>query len=265
MNKHRRAVGQRTVWARMGALVLSGGLMMAGTARAADDFTTPQPTPQQAAPSAPSQGQGGPAPQGNGSPNLNAPGTSRLGKEFVALGQPVRTGSTGIEVIEFFSYGCIACARTDALMQQWAQGLPSFVHFSASPAAGASAEWLYAARIFYTLDSMNVEQRLRQELFRAITQDGLKYGNMQVLGIWLDAHGINAKAFMQAFDTNLVIAKTGNLPNVMRLYQIQGVPAVIVDGHYLVTAASAGGVDKLPGVVGDAVNQAIRDHRAQGE
>lgn len=261
MSTHRTKPMGPSLKRGLGALMLS--LLCGGTALAADDFTTPPPRqPAGSTQQAPQPTQGS---SGSNGPSMNAPGTSRLGHEYAALVTPVRPGSSGIEVIEFFSYGCIACAKVDALMQQWSQGVPGFVHFSASPAAGESTAWLFAARIFYALDTMNVEQRMRQELFRAITQDGLKYQSMQVLDVWLDAHGINSKAFNQAFDSNLVIAKTGNLPNVMQLYQIRGVPAVVIDGRYIVTAASAGGIDKLPGVVGDVVNQVIHERQAQGQ
>ena len=74
-----------------------------------------------------------------------------------------------IDVIEFFSYGCSHCYQFEPSINAWTKKLPKDVNFYRVPLAGGS--WAPAAKLFYTLDAMGVEEKMHRDVFAAIHAD----------------------------------------------------------------------------------------------
>jgi len=66
---------------------------------------------------------------------------------------------------------------------------------------------------------------------------------------FLGSHGIDEDEFREAFDSFAVETKINRAKQLIRDYQVTGVPAIIVDGTYKVTGSSAGGYQQLIGVI----------------
>lgn len=233
--------------------MVAGFLMgVAVPAWAEDSLTTAVPAPM---PPAPASEGGSSTP----APILGRTGTAQLGRDYARLDVPVRAGSPRtIDVTVFTLYACAPCADANGVLQKWADGLPYFVHVQNSPAV-LNPHWSYLARVFFALDAIGQERTQRPYLFRAINQEGMNYADFHQMERWLDNRGVNLPAFEKAFDSNDVIALTANAPNVMRMYHVTSVPTIVVDGRYIVTPASAGGLDKLPGVLNDVVARVAQE------
>src|SRR4051812_2754069 len=90
------------------------------------------------------------------------------GKDYTAVTPPQPTESAGkIEVIEFFSYACPHCATLEGPLNAWLKKKPADVEFKRVPTVFHES-WAPYARLYYTLEAMNLVDRLHGEVFKAL-------------------------------------------------------------------------------------------------
>jgi thiol:disulfide interchange protein DsbA len=167
-----------------------------------------------------------------------------------ATDDPVR-----IEVIEFFSYACPHCNDLNPLIHQWAEKLPRDVVFKRVP-VNFNPFYELMAKLFYTLDTTGDRDRLDAALFSAIHEKGLKLVNERSITDWAVSQGVDARRFSEAWNSFSVNAKMKSADQMARNHHIRGVPAIAVDGRYLVNSKS---LLELP----DMTDQIIAMRRAE--
>ena len=171
--------------------------------------------------------------------------------------QPTESGSK-IEVLEFFWYGCPHCYNLEPFIEAWQKKLPADVQFRRVPAI-LSEEWERDGAIFYTLDAMNLLDKLHRPLFDAIHRDRLRTGNQQALAEWLKKQGVDDKRFFDTMKSMGVDAKLRRATQLTLAYRINGTPAMAVQGRYTVGAeqgrSQQGMLDTVDYLVGIARKQ----------
>jgi thiol:disulfide interchange protein DsbA len=183
------------------------------------------------------------------------------GREYVRLKQavPVETGKK-IEVIEFFSYGCPHCADLEPHLQAWMKRLPADVQVRRVPVAFQPA-WENLARVYYTLELMGEDVKLTPDVFTALHGGNrTNLANDTKFFEWAASKGLDRKKVEDTYKSFGIAGKLGRAKQLAQTYNIQSVPTLIVDGKFLVTSSSAGGHDRVPGVV-DAAIAAARAER----
>jgi thiol:disulfide interchange protein DsbA len=179
------------------------------------------------------------------------------GKDYVELSPPQLT-ETGdkIEVLEFFWYRCPHCYALEPLLQPWVKKLPQDAQFRRSPAV-FSDEWAVDARIFFALDALGEVERLHKPLFDAIhNQGGVNQrgqGYAKWVAEWLAKQGVDMAKYDAALRSFSVESKLRRAVQMSQAYKLDGVPAVAINGRYLV---SAGSVGDRQGMI-DAVDQVL--------
>lgn len=164
------------------------------------------------------------------------------GLDYFELRPAQPTESPGkIEVTEFFWYRCPHCYALEPQLASWLKQLPKDVQFRRVPAM-FNEEWAIDARIYYTLDTMGVEERVHKALFDAIHQQGgvrLK-GEAYAVWIaeWLAKNGVDRKTYDQTFRSFTVSTKLNRARQMTAAYKFDGVPAIAVGGRYVVNASS---------------------------
>jgi thiol:disulfide interchange protein DsbA len=167
--------------------------------------------------------------------------------------QPVE--STGkIEVLEFFWYGCIHCYNLESLLEPWAKKLPSDVQFRRVPAV-FNERWAHDAAIFYTLDAMNLVDKLHKPLFDAIHKDRLRTDSREAFSEWLQKKGVDTKRFEDTMKSMGVQTKVRRATQQTVSYKIDGTPAMAVHGRYTVTAEQGGSREGILSTVNYLVDQ----------
>lgn len=96
-----------------------------------------------------------------------AQGDFIAGIHYVELDKPRRIRGDAIEVMEFFSYGCIFCYRFDADLQDWASDKGDQVRLTQTPLIG-SDQWRLLGAHYYALQDLDAPVALHQGTFRAI-------------------------------------------------------------------------------------------------
>ena len=111
-----------------------------------------------------------------------AQGDFIAGVHYVELDKPRRIRGDAIEVMEFFSYGCIFCYRFDEDLQDWARGKGDQIQLTQTPLIG-SDQWRLLGAHFYALQDLDAPAELHQGTFRAIHDLGRKLNNPEDLNL----------------------------------------------------------------------------------
>lgn len=167
---------------------------------------------------------------------LAAPALAQTaGKDYTPVEPPQATDNPAkVEVIEFFSYGCPHCNDFHPLISAWSAKLPADVTFRRIPVTFNRAAWANIARLFYALEATGDLAKLDGEVFKAIHGERLNLFEEKALNEWVAKKGVDPKKFSEAFSSFGVMSKVKRGDQMAQAFRIQGVPAVAVDGKYLV-------------------------------
>ncbi|HEX4330719.1 MAG TPA: thiol:disulfide interchange protein DsbA/DsbL [Usitatibacter sp.] len=185
---------------------------------------------------------------------------AQAGLPYTKLEPPQPTEGNGkIEVIEFFWYGCPHCYRLEPSLNAWLKNKPADVDFKRVHAL-PSAAWAPDAKIFYTLEAMNLVDSLHDKVFDAIHKDNKNLKSPKVLDEWLKQNGVDPAKYHDVEKSFSVDSKLKRANQLTVAYKVDGVPRVIVDGKFATGPEEAGGEDRIMG----AVDQMIAAERKAG-
>jgi len=184
------------------------------------------------------------------------------GREYKLIDPPqaVPAGER-IEVIGFFSYGCPVCYAAEPHLTRWLMKRDADVEFRRIPSP-LPAAWAPFARLYYTLEALQLVDRLHWPIFDNHHFDGRRLNNEKNLLEWLSANEIDALLFKRTMDSPAVGEKVAAARRLLDEYNVEGVPTFIVGGRYVTTARMAGGVAEVVEVVDHLVARA-REARAK--
>jgi thiol:disulfide interchange protein DsbA len=167
---------------------------------------------------------------------LAAPAYAQVeNQDYQKLAPPQPTATPDkVEVIEFFSYGCPHCYALQAHVVKWAAELPPNVSFVRVPVSFGRREWGQLSRAYYALEATGDLARLDDALFDGIHKEGRPLFDEDNLAAWAGEHGVDAGKFRAAFESPGVSARALRAEQLSRLYKVNSVPHLIVDGKYIV-------------------------------
>lgn len=156
------------------------------------------------------------------------------GQDFRVISPPLAAPSDRIEVTEFFWYGCPHCFDFEPVLAAWVARLPAGVSFRRMPAIPANDKWLPGARLYYTLEAMDLVEKLHGEVFAAIHVDRQRLDDEKTLFEWVAKKGIDSQQFSAAWSSPGVQSRLRQARALGPAAGLSGVPAVMVHGRYLV-------------------------------
>ena len=161
------------------------------------------------------------------------------GTHYQEISDPVRTvDPSKIEVTEVFWYGCPHCYAMEPLIENWEQGLAEDVVFVRSP--GMWNEMMEThAKIYYVAEELGALDKIHGAAFDAIHQRGNYLQTEEAVRQFFVAQGVDPAEFDEAwssFGINSAVRQAGAR---MRDYGVRGVPSLVVNGKYLITAGGA--------------------------
>ncbi len=152
------------------------------------------------------------------------------------------------EVVELFWYGCSHCFDFEPYIKKWKQEKADDVNFVRVPAI-FNARWEQHARAYYALELMDKLEQGHELLFSGIHEQGRGLHDLDSMARYLANHDIDETKFRESFASFAVETKINRAKQLIRQYQVTGVPAVIVDGKYKTSASEAGGYSQLVDVI----------------
>lgn len=183
------------------------------------------------------------------------------GKDFRTLNPPLAVDAVaGVEVIEFFWYGCNHCYEFEPVLAAWREKLPLDVSLRRMPALFPNNKWVAETRLFHTLEAMDLGQKLHMEVFKAIHEERKRLNDPEVLAEWLKSKGVDSKKFAETMNSFGVQSRVQQTKELTARAAIGAVPAMIVQGKYL--ALTSGSYGDLLAVV-DRLIQRARNEEAK--
>ncbi len=151
--------------------------------------------------------------------------------------QPVTTPGK-IEVLEFFSYACPHCNEFYPLLTAWLAKQPKDVVLRREAVSLGHQQWVNLARAYYALKASGDLPKLDAALFHALHEENLPLIDEQSLADWVGKRGGNAEKFAAAYTSFGVNNQTVQADAMVETYTIEGIPALIINGRYLVLGDS---------------------------
>ncbi len=151
--------------------------------------------------------------------------------------QPVSVAN-GIEVIDFFWYGCPHCHNLQPALERWISRKPADVTVRRIPAILRDS-WTAHARIYYTLEALGEVERLHQRVYHGYHVEELSMSKPEVMSEWAVRNGIARERWDEAYNSPAVQRKVEEAARLSRAYSIAGTPSLVVNGRYL-TSGSMG-------------------------
>ncbi|QYK02732.1 thiol:disulfide interchange protein DsbA/DsbL [Shewanella psychrotolerans] len=139
-------------------------------------------------------------------------------------------------VREFFSYNCPHCYRQDGFFNATMAKLDGSVDFERTPVGAGRPSWQLSQEAYYLAQKFQVTSQAHGNLFKRIHEGKGAFTRQDELTEFFVAQGI-AKAevdkAIESADRKLTLA---NYDTQAQLAGIRGVPALLVNGKYLVTS-----------------------------
>lgn len=155
------------------------------------------------------------------------------GRDYQTLKQPQPTASGGkVEVIEFFWYGCPHCNSLQPSLHAWLKRKPADVEFKRFPAVFQDS-WVPLTRLYYTLEAMGLADQLHLEVFAALHDKKTRLQEQKILFDWVASKGVDRQKFIDTYNSFSVQTRSQRAMDVTRNYDVQGTPAIVVNGHFI--------------------------------
>ncbi len=170
-----------------------------------------------------------------------------VGKDYIELAVPLKTGSDKIQIDEFFSYSCGHCYKFEPVVQQWKKSLADDVELVQTPVAWQlvkKGERGYAmvalAQAYYAGKALKVLDKTHQQIFDGIFLQKKNMSDEDELAKVFEAAGVAPEKFSKVFNSFGVTTQVRVANARSRGAKISGTPEVVVDGRYVVSTRKAG-------------------------
>ncbi|WP_394204127.1 thiol:disulfide interchange protein DsbA/DsbL [Shewanella waksmanii] len=139
-------------------------------------------------------------------------------------------------VREFFSYNCGHCYRHDPHIEQTAALLDDGITFTRTPVGAGRDSWILSQKAYYIANQLQVSKLMHPKIFDHIHQQQGPFSRQQQVIDLFEANGVDGqkvKAILDSADLQLAVS---NYDTQTQLSGIRGVPALLVNGKYLVNS-----------------------------
>jgi len=184
-----------------------------------------------------------------------APAAAQQQPAFTELHPPLPTDSKGkIEVVEFFWYECPHCYQLEPSLEAWIKKLPKDVEFRRVPAM-FNERWVISARVYYALEAMGLLDKLHRPLMDAVHKDRLRITDERQLTEWLQGKGVDVAKFSATLKSFAVESRLKRAQSLVQGSRIDGVPALMVNGQYVVAAGAGGSEERMLAIADSLIDR----------
>lgn len=189
------------------------------------------------------------------------------GTHYTAV-SPVQTTNVSpgkVEVMEVFSYGCIACNNFQPSMEKIKASLPAnaqlvFLHASFN----AAENWPMLQRAYVTAQALGIADKAHQGIYDAVWKSGElavvdprsgqirspKATILDAARVYSRLTGVNVDEFMKASSSFAVNAKVDAANQQIVAMRIPGTPSFVIGGKWRVEMRSLRSIDELVELIG---------------
>jgi protein dithiol oxidoreductase (disulfide-forming) len=191
--------------------------------------------------------------------NAGAAQTWTEGREYARIYPVQRTTVPAgkVEVMEVFSYGCIACNSFQPTIEKLKGSLPPNAQMVFLPASFIPSEdWVMLQRAYLTARALGIADRTHQAIFDAVWKSGelAISKNPQpslenAARCYARLTGVTPSEFLKTAHSFSVDYKVKAADDQVAAMQVTGTPCIIVNGKYRVDLQALKGSDELVDLV----------------
>lgn len=174
--------------------------------------------------------------------------------------QPTVGGANKIEVAEIFWYGCSHCDDFDPHINAWVENMPPNARFVRIPAVWNPLARLHG-RLYYTEEVLAKNEKLTDvkvfhaAVFTEFHRRSNRLTSEAAIQKLFERFGVSKEDFLATWNSFEVNQKIRVADDLVKRYNVTGVPAVVVNGKYRTGAAEAGSYPKLLKVVDELIER----------
>lgn len=105
---------------------------------------------------------------------------------------------------------------------------------------------------------------LEDAIFTAIHRKGARMDSEARIAEWLGGNGVDGAEFGKACRPFGVQAQTKRADTLSRSHRIPGVPALVIDGRYLISIVDDGSFDDQPDIAEELIRMIRRERALSG-
>jgi len=174
--------------------------------------------------------------------------SSDSSQKYVQISNQKQTESDKIVIYEFFWYGCPHCYSLEPTINDIESNLDKDTILIKVPVALRDS-WALHAKAYYALQQMKLDDNLHEKVFAEIHVNGNRLDTKEKLYNFIKDEGYDADKFLsilESFGTEIRIKKASRLANQ---YQINSVPALVINGKYKTSGSHVSSYQELYDVV----------------
>lgn len=165
------------------------------------------------------------------------------GYNTISPAQPTQTGNK-IEVLEIFWYACPHCYDFEPYVKEWLTKKPKDVTFRRMPGIFRK-NWIPHAKAFYTAEKMGILDKIHSPLFEAIHEKKEKLFDDKSIKKFFIKQGVDKAELNKIYDSEEIKTKANQAFVMGQRYKVTGVPAIIVNGKYMISGSTAGSFENV--------------------
>ncbi len=178
------------------------------------------------------------------------------GDHYTLLEKPRRIRGNKIEVMEFFSYGCIHCYNFDPTLADWVKANSYKINFIRTQVV-SSEYWRILGRNYYAMEKLGLLGRYHLPFFREVHEVKRNFSPATRLGDYFDGKGVTADEYMKAYNSPELATKVSAADQMARRLQVSSVPTIIIHGKYQIRPTRAVGISRMLDVMDFLIEREI--------
>jgi thiol:disulfide interchange protein DsbA len=180
------------------------------------------------------------------------------GEHYFLIDEPRRIRGKRIEVMEFFSYGCIHCYNFDEEIHAWAEARADTVKLIQTPAV-ANQQWQNYGRAYYTMESLGLLEDGHTLMFKLIHDAARNLTRPGDFAAALASGDVSEAAFVSTFTSNAISEKIRRADQLARQSRVATVPSLVVNGKYHIRVSGSIGYSRMLDVADYLIEKEIAE------
>lgn len=180
------------------------------------------------------------------------------GVAYKKLPQQAADNGEKIEVVEFFWYGCPHCYSFEPYISAWKKTKPANVEFTRIPAI-FRPDWEVQARAYFALSNLGVIEDVHGKIFEEMHKNKKKLNTLELITDFVEKNGVDRKKFLKEYNSFAADGMVRKAKNKQTLYNVQGVPSVVINGKYITSGSMSGSYGNLIKIMDHLIAQEAKN------
>ncbi len=158
------------------------------------------------------------------------------GKDYVTVAGISETKQPMLR--EFFSYNCPHCYKQEPLFAATVKLLDKDIAFERTPVGAGRPAWELSQLAYYVAQKLKMTKQVHEAIFKQIHEKGEPFTMPEQVKAFFVAQGAKVEDVDAAMNSVDAKFTTMNYDSQAALAGIKGVPALLVNGRYMLTSSA---------------------------